>query len=89
MLPSSRPGSKTNFVVAKLYVHFYAAAVLVCVQMIALQTVHKNALNLKQYLEFMAVANVCYHMRILVGSKWENMVAFATKIQRILSPVVH
>ena len=31
LLPSSRPGSKTNFVVAKLYVHFYAAAVLGCV----------------------------------------------------------
>ena len=28
LLPSSRPGSKTNFVVAKLYVHFYAAVVL-------------------------------------------------------------
>ena len=31
LLPSSRPGSKTNFVVAKLYVHFYAAVVLGCV----------------------------------------------------------
>ena len=31
MLPSSRPGSKTNFVVAKLYVHFYAAVDLGCV----------------------------------------------------------
>ena len=29
--PSSRPGSKTNFVVAKLYVNFYAAVVLGCV----------------------------------------------------------
>ena len=31
MLPSSRPGSKTNFVVAKLYLHFYATVVLGCV----------------------------------------------------------
>ncbi len=30
LLPSSRPGSKTDFVVAKLYVHFYAAVVLGC-----------------------------------------------------------
>ena len=30
LLPSSRPGSKT-IVVAKLYVHFYAAVVLGCV----------------------------------------------------------
>ena len=31
LLPSWKPGSKTNFVVAKLYVHFYAAVVLGCV----------------------------------------------------------
>ena len=31
LLPSSRPDSKTNFVVAKLYVHFYAVVVLGCV----------------------------------------------------------
>ena len=31
LLPSSRPGSKTNFVVATLYVHFYGAVVLGCV----------------------------------------------------------
>ena len=31
LLPSSRPGSKTNFVVAKLYVHFYAEVVSGCV----------------------------------------------------------
>ena len=31
LLPSSRPGCKTNFVEAKLYVHFYAAVVLGCV----------------------------------------------------------
>ena len=28
LLPSPRPGSKTNFVVVKYYVHFYAAVVL-------------------------------------------------------------
>ena len=33
LLPRSRPGSKINFVVAKLYVglHFYATVVLGCV----------------------------------------------------------
>ena len=31
MVPSSRSGSKTNFVVAKLYVHFYAVVFLGCV----------------------------------------------------------
>ena len=31
LLPSSRPGSKTNFVIAKLYVHFYVVVVLICV----------------------------------------------------------
>ena len=31
LLPSSRPGGKSNFVVAKLYVHFYAVVVLGCV----------------------------------------------------------
>ena len=31
VVASSRPGSKTNFVVAKLYVRFYAAVVLGCV----------------------------------------------------------
>ena len=40
LLLSSRPGSKTNFVVAKLYVHSSWV-----VQMVALQTLHKNALN--------------------------------------------
>ena len=40
------PGRKTNFVVSKLYVDFYAAVVLRCVGLlVALQTVHKNALN--------------------------------------------
>ena len=31
LLPSSRPGGKTNFVVEKLYVSFYAAVVFGCV----------------------------------------------------------
>ena len=31
LLPSSRPGSKTNLMVAKLYVHFYAAVIFGCV----------------------------------------------------------
>ena len=31
LLLSSRPDSKTSFVVAKLYVHFYAAVILGCV----------------------------------------------------------
>ncbi len=44
LLPSSRPGSKTDFVVAKLYVHFYAAVVLGCVDD-RITNITQNALN--------------------------------------------
>ena len=37
------------------------------------------------YHEFMAVAKVCYHMRIPVANE-KNMVAFAIKIPQISSP---
>ena len=84
LLPSSRPGGKTNFVVAELYVHFYAAVVLGC------EDDRITNITQKQYHEFMAAANVCYHMRIPVANEnTSNMVAFVIKIPRILSPVIN
>ena len=69
LLSSSRPGSKTNFVVAKLYVHLYAAVVLGCVDD-RIKNITQKCIKLPiQYHEFMAVANVCYHMRIPVANE--------------------
>ena len=83
MLPSWRPGSKTNFVVAKLYVHFYAAVVLGCVDDRITNITQKC---IKLTIPWMYGSSKCLLPHQNPGSKWENMVAFATKIPRISSP---
>ena len=84
MVPSSRSGSKTNFVVAKLYVHFYAAVVLGCVA--------DRITNITQKCIKLTIPWIQGSSKWLLphenpGGKWENMIAFATKIPQISSPV--
>ena len=83
LLPSWRPGSKTNFVVAKLYVQFYAAVVLGCVDDRITNITQKC---IKLTIPWIYGSSKCLLPHQNPGSKWENMVAFATKIPRISSP---
>ena len=69
--------------VAKLYIHFYAAVVLGCVD--------DRITNITQKCIKLTIPWIYGSSKCLVplenpGSKWENMVAFATKIPRISSP---
>ena len=70
MISELLAGSKNNFVVAKLYVHFYAAVVFGCVDDRITNITQKCIkITIHLYHEFMAVANVCYHMRIPVANE--------------------
>ena len=86
LLPSWRPGSKTNFVVAKLYVQFYAAVVLGCVDDRITNITQKC---IKLTIPWIYGRSKCLLPHQNPGSKWENMVAFATKIPQISSPVYY
>ena len=83
LLPSWRPGSKTNFVVAKLYVQFYAAVVLGCVDDRITNITQKS---IKLTIPWIYGSSKCLLPHQNPGSKWESMVAFATKIPWISSP---
>ena len=70
--------------VAKLHVKFYATVVLGCVD--------DRITNIKQKcikwtIPWIYGSSKCLLPHENPGSKWENMVAFATKIPRISSPV--
>ena len=88
LLPGARPGSKTNFLVAKLDVHFLRNEniLILCIvfpqqscrghlrfcswtHYIHYTKMHAWSCTKLTIQEFMAVANVCYHMSILVANE--------------------
>ena len=79
----ARPGSKTDFVVAKLYVQFYTTVVLGCVDD-SITNITQKCIKLR--IPWIYGSSKCFLPHENPGSKWENMVAFATKIPQISSP---